>query len=86
MSFGFNAGGTAEETVSSLQKLTAAELGNDRLGIAARDLIISAITSAGNLDETSRQVYVVRAAGQHSDSGPVTFSMSIELGNRHTPE
>lgn len=82
MSFSFSAGGTPEQTLSSLKAFTPEQLGFDVMGADVRDLLVKHIEGGSQKLESDYQVYHVVAAGHSGPGAAITLRVNLEIGSR----
>ena len=82
MSFSFTAGGTPEETLSSLRALTPEQLGFDVMAADMRDLLVKHLEGGSAKLESDYQVYHVVARGHSGPGAAITLHVNLEIGSR----
>lgn len=80
MSFSFTAGGTQQQAISSLVKVTH----HDELGQAAADLLIKAVGSGPDEVVDEKRPHYSASAYGHSGHGSLP-SLSVSLGVTYVP-
>jgi hypothetical protein len=81
MGFVISASAPPTELLAHLRSLTAADLNNDRAGLAMRDFIEQGISECSASLEPHK-VYTVRATGDSSSTDGFKLNVVIELGDR----